>query len=628
MSWINAGFLFGLAALSIPILIHLLRSRKYRLAPMGTIRFLQKAMRQSRRHRRIRQLLLLASRLLILLLLALLFARPFMPQAGEREVNDEQAAVILLDASGSMGAKSLGISNHEIAVMEARRITDSLPPDTSISIAAFAGTVKMVTDDIRCGGSTDFASALYWARDRLNTSEASSKQVFLISDMQRSGLPTEPIDSWPLDLPVELVPLSMPGDWNGLVTSVKPTRKFLRPGAELEIALAYYGNIPEGKAKITVEIEGMVDRLQTTAPIENGTVRIPWSPTKPGIYRGRVLLDCGDAFPLDDVRHFAFPLYRTIPVLLVDGCPGRSPYQDETYYLETALKVAQHEKAVSMFKVERRERLGDPTGFDVVALCNVERLTNRETDLLTGLVEEGMGLIHFLGDRFDETYNHKLCQAGLCPAGISETETVPTNVACEWDTAHPALQLFGNAENSSLSWIRLREAFTMEPEEGSKVLARCSDGEPMLVENHHGKGRVIAFANPCDRDWSDLPQEHIYLPIMRELFCYTAHSDSVFPKITERATKLIDVSPPGIYGQDPIEVVTANTSESDPESCSLDTMREELGIGEAEQIEEPLAKKENIPPRSERKSEIWPYLVLALLGFLLVETLLADGGKT
>jgi len=73
----NALMLAGMAALAIPVLIHLLLKRKKKRVQFSTIRFFQLQDEQSSRRRKLRNWFLLALRLLIVSLLVLAFARPY-----------------------------------------------------------------------------------------------------------------------------------------------------------------------------------------------------------------------------------------------------------------------------------------------------------------------------------------------------------------------------------------------------------------------------------------------------------------------------------------------------------------------------------------------------------------------
>ena len=65
LEFANPGLLAGLAAASIPIVIHLLNRRKFREMPWAAMQFLMAAIRKNQRRVRIEQWLLLAIRTLV-----------------------------------------------------------------------------------------------------------------------------------------------------------------------------------------------------------------------------------------------------------------------------------------------------------------------------------------------------------------------------------------------------------------------------------------------------------------------------------------------------------------------------------------------------------------------------------
>ena len=76
MPFINPWvFWTGLGAVSIPILIHLLNRRRFRVKDWAAMKFLLESIRKNRRRLRIEELILLALRCLAIVLLALAVAR-------------------------------------------------------------------------------------------------------------------------------------------------------------------------------------------------------------------------------------------------------------------------------------------------------------------------------------------------------------------------------------------------------------------------------------------------------------------------------------------------------------------------------------------------------------------------
>ena len=77
MAFVNVLLLFGILAVSIPIIIQLLTRRHTRRIPWGAMVFLQAAMNKRKRKVLLEDILLLACRCLLPALAALALARPF-----------------------------------------------------------------------------------------------------------------------------------------------------------------------------------------------------------------------------------------------------------------------------------------------------------------------------------------------------------------------------------------------------------------------------------------------------------------------------------------------------------------------------------------------------------------------
>src|SRR5436190_19014100 len=65
--WATAGV--GAAAISIPVIIHLINRRRFKIVPWAAMKFLLAAQKQTRKRMRIEQLLLLLCRILVLALI-------------------------------------------------------------------------------------------------------------------------------------------------------------------------------------------------------------------------------------------------------------------------------------------------------------------------------------------------------------------------------------------------------------------------------------------------------------------------------------------------------------------------------------------------------------------------------
>src|SRR5437667_2646469 len=105
MSFLAPAFLLGLAALAIPVFIHLMQRERKRVIEFPSLMFVRRIPYQSVRRRRIRHWALLLMRAAAIALIVAAFARPFLPRtaAANAVTGGAREVVILLDQSASMG---------------------------------------------------------------------------------------------------------------------------------------------------------------------------------------------------------------------------------------------------------------------------------------------------------------------------------------------------------------------------------------------------------------------------------------------------------------------------------------------------------------------------------------------
>jgi|GEM_PF-1570517 len=623
IAWVHLGMLAGLAALAIPILIHLLRNRRFELADLGTVRFLRRAVQETTRWRRIRDALLLMLRLLAIALLVALFARPYV--AGDPAQRDrDKGVVVLLDASGSTAGRVLGRPLWETVREVGSGIVTKLPESAVTTVATFADTVALaepLPDKPALGTGTDYGAALRWAADRLRASKARHKEVFLVTDLQRSGLPQQPLADWPPDIVVRLREVPVPGPHNLAIAAVNCLTPFPDAEARFAVQVVCSGTPPPGALEIAFQTDG---REAETRSLPMGSQEVVFTvrPAPAGVCRGTVRVASADAWPDDDSLTFAAGLRRPLRLVIVDGNPAQEPQERGGYFLATALAGARDGEGRAAYALEVRR---DPGGFetaDAVLLCDVSVMPEALLKPLSERIQHGAGLVLFLGDHADEAGLRALRGAGLLPATVSATRVPVPEPIAEWDGTHPLLRAFASAETGNLRRIIFRDAFQIKPDKETVVLARLAGGQPALLAGSAGQGRVVLVSNPCGRAWTDWPTERIFLPLVREI---TAHVTGLGERglaVVFRKASLDSPEAPGVLPGEPLTVVTPAPLESRVERCPEADLRAALGIGPAPQDQG--EDEGTLPPGRERRHEWWRWVALSLALVLVIEGLISD----
>ena len=86
MSFLYPLFLAGIAAIGIPVILHLIRRQTRKRVTFSSLMFLRTTMPRFKSRSRLENLLLLILRCVIVCLLAFAFARPFLPKLPSSEL--------------------------------------------------------------------------------------------------------------------------------------------------------------------------------------------------------------------------------------------------------------------------------------------------------------------------------------------------------------------------------------------------------------------------------------------------------------------------------------------------------------------------------------------------------------
>lgn len=639
---IHAGFLVGGAALvAVPVVIHLLFRRRAPRVDLGSLRFLQVALRDNARRRKVRRWLLLALRAAAVLLLGLLFARPY---RSEPEVpGRDRELAILIDRSASMGGVDPARAPFGRAREAADRLARDQPEGAEVHLAWFdAGGVAPIPpgqlDSARAAGSaaTDYAGAVAWARDRMVASRRKSRRVVFITDLQRSGLGSPPSDAFPAGVDVEVVDVGRPVGGNLAVVEATAPKTEIRPDAPPVVACRVFNAGPLPARGVTVRLElaggGRTYRAAEVVAIPAGSSReVRFTPeiTEPGLYRGQVEVTDEGGWPFDDRRWLAFEARIPERILLVDGDPGTTPYGNETYYLEAALRlrVPGAGPSATPFEPIRYDRGGatawpDLAGIGVVVLANVAGVSPAEADSLRRFVAAGGRLVLFAGARSVAGDWASLRAAGLLPAAIEGAAAGPARFDT-WEVDHPLLRPFADPQHGDLRAPSFSRVARLRPLPGSRVLASARGELPLLVESAVGRGLVLQWAVAADPEWGDWPIQRLYLPIIHQMMGYLtgrlAGAGPIRPEATGPA------APPGIEaGADRLIVRNVDPAESRTERASVAQFRAALRLPDAARSGPAAAPIPLAAAGGRRPGEFWRPVAWALLVALVAEVFLAN----
>jgi hypothetical protein len=571
LGFANLPLLYGLAAASVPILIHLLNRRKFREMSWAAMQFLMAAIRKNQRRIRIEQWLLLAVRTLLIVLIVSAMAKPFLESFGNVIAGRRTHRVLVLDGSLSMGYTTAGRSRFDEAKAVAQQIVKDSRRGDAISLIMMGEPPRIVIGDpspnltevqkeiqelVLPHGGTDL-QATFEAIDRvLEVSSIAQKEVIFLTDLQTASW-RRPASAGQDGLErllakIEarkprsvIIDLGRVGSENRAVTNLRveaPVVTLSTPTL-VRAVIRNFGPSRADGILVRLTVDGRVGPEQSVdLPVgEDVPVVFNHQFTTPGDHVVELWMD-NDPLPLDDRRYMAVSVRESLSVLLVDGDSKSEPFQAETDYLAQALAPSEGSPGQpSMIRVEvvtesqlsHRELIK----FDVVALCNVAQFSQAEVTALEDYLRQGGGLVIFGGDQvIPENYNRLLYDdgKGLLPAAIGPSvgDAGKKQSAFGFNPLayrHPVVAEFRGESDPvtagltrALTWQYHK--LTLPSDSNAQIALAFESGDPAVIEAPRFRGNVIQVATSADAGWTTWPLHNSYLPVMQQMIVQAAAS--------------------------------------------------------------------------------------------------------
>ncbi|MFH1489796.1 MAG: BatA and WFA domain-containing protein, partial [Pseudomonadota bacterium] len=373
LTFLNPLLLFGLAAATLPILIHRITQRRVIRRRFSAVHLLLQSQRITAKQQRLRHLLVLALRILAIAAIVFMMARPVLMRPGFATLLEEGAMVLILDNSLSMGYEDDRGQRYQAAKKAATE-----------ALQGFEGSVALIpTVNDRSGqgfqwmkpkaalreletlplsfGPGDTPSAFKSAYQQLQQLKL-PKQILVISDMARSdwqrldltGLRRVP------DADVTFLKIGHPGrDANFCVKDVRLADVDMVAGVanRLEVTVSNLSD-QTGTRLVQIYLAGAKVH-QKSLEVEggrDGTVSFDLRVDAPGWIDGEVTLS-PDRLAADDRFYFSLNVRDKIKILAVDGDPKTSLKAGESYFVVSALRPEGMEGSPFLIRVITEDEL-------------------------------------------------------------------------------------------------------------------------------------------------------------------------------------------------------------------------------------------------------------------------------
>ena len=542
MQFLSPWMLWGLAAMAVPVAIHLWQRRKVVTLPFGTLKYLRAASASTRRNARLENLLLLLLRCAIIGLLALAMARPAAHRKAFRELggNVTRTVIFIVDRSMSMGYRSGERTRLDVAREEALAVLDSLR--SGDEAAAFAvddhadplvalptqdrAVVRRAIAGLQVGeGGTDLSAALVAARKLLAASGKPEKEVYLFTDNQAAGWQFDPAvvfgEAWTkTGASLFVVQPDDTAAGNAAVSKVAVTTPLATEGGRVTGTATVENHA--ASALHDVLTVSFVDGESVNAAVEvppNAAQEVGFDLQLPAYVGGRAASAVarlqGDNLPADDRFFFSVPVHQPPQVMVFEGVSAGPGRVRSGYYLRRALAVGAREgtevPALPAGAIEETNL----AAYSAVFLADVPRLSDRAVVKLDAYARGGGTVVDFPGE---QTEVESLGKADFLPATPLRLRDLPGGRLSSQIT-EPANPLFADTWGSDTPFPPLPQHRLIEwrLKPGARALVLAGGSEAFVIEGEVGAGRVYVVNASPDRAWGDFPLSPAFLPLVQQI---------------------------------------------------------------------------------------------------------------
>ncbi len=364
----------------------------------------------------------------------------------------------------------------------------------------------MVEPNDRASSFGEFARAL---RSMEQTS-GMHLDVHFISDMQQTSMPADfhDLQAGPyVTLHLHRVGEQSPPNW--AVENVNAPSSVDRSAPARVTATIAGWNTPAANRRVSLLLDGKELATKEVAVGASGRAAVEFSDfaVPYGWHRGEIRMEPGDGLPQDDAFSFSIEREDSRKVLFLYASTRNG--HGGFYYkaaLESGTDAGLEVEALPVADAGGR----DFSRFAFVVLSDVGEMDGSVADALCAYVQKGGSVLIAIGPNTART--------GVIPLSKEQfSEQRQTQSAAYVDKANAAVASAGQFEN-----VQFSETASFAPKADARVIAKFSDGSPLLVEEHAGEGRKLIFASTFDNSTNDFALHASFVPFVVQMARYLA----------------------------------------------------------------------------------------------------------
>ncbi len=564
MNFLFPTFLIGLAAIAIPIIIHLFNFRKYKKVYFTNVQFLKELKQESDSKSKLKEWLILAMRIFAIACLVFAFAQPLIP-GKVKTVQGEKAISIYIDNSFSMESTNKKGTLLENAKTFATEIANTFNASDKFQLLTndfegkhqrFISKEEFIEqlNDVKISSATkSINDVIKRQQDFLQNSSSKNRRIFLLSDFQKN---TSVISKTDIDTSISIscIPIISSEVNNVYIDSVW----FETPVQQYETQQIIHAviinksnkDIENGSLKLYInDVQVSLASFNVSAGNKKD-VSISFTVKIKGINKGVLKIE---DYPItyDDNFYFSFNAQTTINTLVVNGKETKTAGNFRSLMQNDSLFVYKENNEASIdYSVFSKT--------NIIVLNELSTLTSGLTSELQKFVSNGGSVVIFPNKKSDITaYNTsfqnlqlpqiiKLDTANIKTQSINFEQGLYEGVFDKIDQRMDLPKVFEHFE------------FTQTTNSNSQALVLLQNGQFLISLNTFGNGKVYVFSIPSDETSSNLLKHALFVPTLIKMSILSLKPSPIYYKTA--MNEVISLSSTSNFSDKPLHIVKVDAS--------------------------------------------------------------------
>ncbi|QMU30360.1 BatA domain-containing protein [Adhaeribacter radiodurans] len=516
MSFLFPTFLYGLLAVSIPIVIHLIELRRAKHVFFTNLKFIKEVKSITASHRRLKQWLILLARICFIISLVLLFSQPYLSNGNKIGLSTNRAKVFIDNSFSMQNEAKIGNNTLlQTALDQTNELTKFFNVNSSYQISTnskfsytdlnksnFQKQVGLIKEAVN---SRSLHSIFSWFNQE---EDRKPFKGFLFSDFQKSIVKPNSFQIPDNVNEYYLVPIQSSSENNLLIDTVYSEDVFIRQNEENALQVRVRN---AGITEKDCQVKFFIDNKQVSAL----SVNVPPNRTVPFTLNYRLssnnMANCRiviEDFPVtfDNTFYFILKPSESIKILEINSnnLIGNNLFTNENIFRYTASSV----NNINYKQINQA---------DLIVLNSINDIDAPLADNLRSFVQDGGNILIIPGDKV----NYNSYQSFLAKLQLSNVQLVQNQQGASKSLlAYPEIRnpFFQNifSEQNRNTILPQGTRLWRWNRSASDILS-FKEGGSFLSSFRLGNGQIYMFASPLTEAYSDFQNHALFVPVMYKI---------------------------------------------------------------------------------------------------------------